>query len=207
MTMQILNCEQGSEEWFRARMGIPTASEFRTIVGVKKDARDKLTRATYMRKLAGEIITGQPMETYTNNHMERGKEQEAEARALYAFMYDTEPQLVGFIRKDDTGCSPDSLIGTNGGLEIKCALAHIQIERLEKDEVPPEHNLQVQGNIWIAEREFWDFVSYCPRLPLLSKRVCRDDRCIKELAAAVDQFNSELQEMVAKIQRYGGHEC
>lgn len=201
--MQIIDCEQNSPEWYAARLGIPTASEFKTIIGVKKDAREKVTRQTYMRKLAGEILTGEPMETYTNIHMERGREMEAQARDLYAFTYDCEPQCVGFIRNGQTGCSPDSLIDKNGGLEIKSALAHIQIERLERDELPSEHRLQVHGNIWLAEREWWDFVSYCPRLPLFRTRVYRDETIIKDMGAAVDQFNAELGELVARIRRLG----
>lgn len=202
MPMQIFTCEQGSPEWYACRMGIPTASEFKTILGVKKEAKDKLTRQIYMRKLAGEILTGDPMPTYSNPDLERGKEFEPEARNLYALLYDVEPQIVGFIRNGDAGCSPDSLIGENGGLEIKVAQAHIQIDRLERNELPAEHMLQVQGNIWKAEREWWDFVSYCPKLPLFTKRVMRDDKIIKELADAVDQFNSELAAMVDRIRAY-----
>jgi hypothetical protein len=200
--MQILNFEQGSPEWYAARLGIPTASEFKTIIGVKKDAKDKVTRQIYMRKLAGEILTGEPMESYSNGHMDRGREMEDEARNLYCFECNMEPQRVGFIRNGNTGCSPDSLIGTDGGLEIKTALAHIQIDCLDRDEFPPEHRFQVQGNLWLAEREWWDFVSYWPKLPLLVKRVYRDESCIKDIAAAVDQFNSELHEMVTRLRAY-----
>lgn len=202
--MIIVDCAQGSPEWFAARMGLPTASEFKTIIGVKKDAREKVTRQAYMRKLAGEILTGEPMDSYSNEHMERGKIMEDEARDLYAFMTDAEPQRVGFIRNGKAGCSPDSLIGKDGGLEIKTALAHIQIERLMKDEIPPEHRAQVQGNIWLAERDWWDFVSYCPKLPLLVKRVPRDDGYIATLSGAVNEFNDELQAIVDQIRRYGG---
>ena len=200
--MQIIECEQGGEEWFRARMGIPTASEFKTIIGVKKDAREKVTRQTYMRKLAGEILTGEPMESYTNAHMERGKEWEDEARDLYSFMTDTEPQRVGFIRNGDCGCSPDSLIGAEGGLEIKTALPHIQIDRLESGELPSEHRAQVQGNIWLADRQWWDFVSYCPKLPLLVVRVPRDNGYIATLSGAVDEFNAELAALVERVRNY-----
>lgn len=205
--IEIIDCEQGSEAWFEARLGLPTASEFKTLIGVKKDAKDKVTRQTYMRKLAGEIITGRPAESYTNFHMERGHEQEDEARKLYAFMADAEPQRVGFIRSGQKGCSPDSLIGDNGGLEIKTALPHIQIERLEKNELPPEHRAQVQGSIWIAERAWWDFVSYCPGLPLFVTRVHRDDGYIATLSGAVNDFNAELAELVERIRQYGIREA
>lgn len=200
--MKIIECEQGSPEWFASRLGLPTASEYKTIVAVKKEAREKITRQTYMRKLAGEIVTGLPMESYSNAHMERGTEQEAEARSLYAFAQDVEPQRVGFIVNGRTGCSPDSLIGDNGGLEIKSALPHIQIERLERNELPSEHRLQVQGCLWITGRAWWDFVSYCPKLPLFVKRVERDEQCIADIKSAVDQFNDELALMVAWLRSY-----
>lgn len=201
--MQIIDCVQGTPEWFAARLGIPTASEFKTVIGIKKDAREKLTRATYMRKLAGEILTGEPMPTYSNADMERGQIQEDEARDLYAFTNDVEPMRVGFIRNGNAGCSPDSLIEERGGLEIKCALPHIQIERLESGELPSEHRAQVQGNLWITEREYWDFCSYCPKLPLFVIRVERDNGYIANLAGAVKVFNDELAAMVARIRSYG----
>jgi hypothetical protein len=61
----------------------------------------------------------------------------------------------------------------------------------------------VQGNIWLAEREWWDFVSHCRRLPLFVTRVYRDDGYIATLSGAVTQFNEELAELVEKIRRYG----
>ena len=169
--MQVFtDLEQGSAEWFAARAGIPTASKFATVMA-KGEGK---TRNEYMRKLAGELLTGEPMDSYTNAHMERGKEMEDEARNTYALIYDAEPQRVGFIRNGNKGGSPDSLIGEDGGLEIKTALPHIQIERLLRNDLPPEHRAQVQGNIWIAEREWWDFVSYWPRLPMMRVRVPRE---------------------------------
>lgn len=203
--IQIIDCAQGSEDWFRARMGIPTASEFACVIRTKGrgDNGESKERTTYMRKLAGEILTGDPMASYSDADMERGKIMEEEARDLYSLLRDVEPELIGFIRNHDAGCSPDSLIGKDGGLEIKCALPHIQIDRLERDVLPPEHRAQVQGNIWLAEREWWDFASYCPRLPLFVKRVYRDDGYIATLAGAVNSFNEELAELVERIRSYG----
>jgi hypothetical protein len=203
MTVQIYDCEQGSPEWFAARLGIPTASEFKTIIGIKKDAREKVTRRTYMHKLAGEILTGLPMESYSNENMERGKAMEEEARDAYAFMRNADPQLVGFIRSGNTGCSPDSLIGDNGILEIKTKLPHLLIDCLLKDEFPPEHKAQCQGALWIAEREFIDIAIYWPKLPLFVKRSYREDGYIANLAGAVREFNEELAEIVYRIRRYG----
>jgi hypothetical protein len=202
--LQIIECEQGTEAWHTARLGVPTASCFATVMAKGKDGGASKTRADYMRKLAGEILTGEPMDSYTNQHMERGKEWEPDARNLYAFMHDCEPQLVGFIRNGQKGCSPDSLIGNDGGLEIKAALPHIQVERLLADRLPAEHRAQVQGSLWVAEREWWDFTSYCPKLPIFVTREHRDEEYIAKLSAAVDEFNDELAAMVERIRKLGG---
>ncbi len=198
--MQVFNdIEQGSVEWFAARAGIPTASRFATVMA-KGEGK---TRAEYMRKLAGEIITGELAEGFTTPHMERGKLMEDEARETYAFINSVEPYQVGFIRSGDKGASPDSLIGSDGGLEIKTALPHIQIDRLERDRLPPEHKAQVQGNLWISEREWWDFVSYWPRLPMLITRVYRDEPYIKAMSDEIDRFNDEKAALVERIRAYG----
>lgn len=197
--MQIIECDQGSEAWFRARMGIPTASEFHTVMASGRGGGESKTRRTYMLKLAGEILTGEPMDSFGNVHTERGKEMEPDARNLYAFMRDVEPQLVGFIRNGQKGCSPDSLIGSGGMVEIKTKLPHLQVDCLLSDRVPPEHKAQCQGALWVAEREWIDFVSYWPGLPLFVKREHRDEEYIATLAAAVDEFNDELAATVERV--------
>jgi hypothetical protein len=203
----IIDCDQGSPEWFRARMGIPTASMFGTVMAKGKNGGASLTRQSYMHKLAGEILTGEPMESYSNGDMERGRAMEDEARNAYYFQTGADLRQVGFIKGSYAGCSPDALImdGANstGGLEIKCASPHIQIARLLDGRMPPEHAAQVQGGMWITGAECWDFVSYCPRLPLLIVRVPRDDGKIAEIAGAVRQFNEELAQVVERIRRVG----
>lgn len=195
--------EQGTPAWRLLRSGIPTASEFHTVMAKGKDGGVSVTRARYLRRLAGEVITGEPSpEGYTNHHMERGKAMEDEARDDYAFIHDAEIRRVAFIRNGQKGASPDSLVGDNGGLEIKTAIPEVQIERLLRGELPPEHKAQVQGNLWVAEREWWDFVSYWPRLPLLKVRVTRDEPYIKTMSVEIDRFNDELAEMVERIRAY-----
>lgn len=203
MTLQIIDCDQNSPEWFTARLGIPTASRFATVMA-KGEGK---TRDEYMRRLAGEIFTEEPAESFTNAHTERGHDMEGIARAEYAFITGNEPLQVGFIRNGNKGASPDSLIGTNGGLEIKTALPHIQIDRLERDRLPPEYKAQVQGNLWISEREFWDFVSYWPKMPMFTVRVYRDEEYIKAMSDEVDRFNDELAARVERLRRYGQKEA
>src|SRR5437868_9689470 len=195
MDLQLFDCEQGTPEWYAARAGIPTASEFDTVLAKGKGGGESKTRRTYMLKLIGERITGAPMYSYSNDHMERGKEMEQEARDLYAMLSDVEPLRVGFMRRGDAGASPDSLVGDNGLLEIKTTLAHLQLDCLLNDELPSEHKAQCQGQLWISGREWVDFVSYWPGLPLFGKRVFRDEPYIARLKVEVDAFNSEMLEL------------
>lgn len=195
--------EQGSEEWFAARAGLPTASEFKTVQASGKGGAESITRAKYMRQLAGEILTGEPAPAgYSNDHMLRGQEQEDDARRLFSLITDYEPIRVGFVREGRAGCSPDSLIGEDAGLEIKCAIPAVQIERLQLGRLPPEHVAQVQGSLWVTGRQHWHFVSYCPRLPPLIVRVERDETYIANLANAVAAFNGEVDNIVQSIRTY-----
>lgn len=200
--LKIFECEQGSDEWHRTRSGMPTASEFATVMAVGRGGGESKTRRTYMLKLAGERLTGELVEGYTNAHMERGKAMEDEARNFYAFMTDAVPQRVGFIVNGPKGCSPDALIGELGVLEIKTALPHILVELLLKDQFPPEHKAQCQGALWIAERDWIDIAIYWPKLPLFVKRAYRDEAYIRQIADAVEIFNAELHETVEQIKGY-----
>jgi hypothetical protein len=207
MAIEIFNCIQGSERWFRARMGIPTASFFSDILAKGRGGERSKTRDSYMRKLAAETITEELGETFKSSAMDRGNEMEAEARAYYALMHDADPELVGFVRNGDKGASPDALIESNGGLELKTQRADLLIETLDHGArdpswIPPEHVAQVQGNLWITEREWFDLCIYWPKMPIFTRRVYRDNAYIMSLAASVRQFNDELAEMVERIRSY-----
>lgn len=202
--MDVLTCEQGTAEWHEARLGIPTASQFSTLLAKGKGGGDSKTRKTYLHKLAGEILTGEQMDTFGNAHTEHGHEVEGEARALYEFMCDAEVREVGFIRSGRKGCSPDGLVGDVGMVEIKRKLPHIMVETILSGRFPPAHKAQVQGQLWIAEREWCDLVCYYPSMPPFISRAYREDEYIEQLAEAVEAFNAELDEIVAKVREYRG---
>ncbi len=202
MAIEIFECEQNSDEWMRARMGIPTASMFATVMAKGKDGGASVTRKTYLYKLAGEILTGEPMETYQNSHMERGHVMEPEARDLYCFAMDMPLTRVGFVRNGSCGCSPDSLIGENGVLEIKTAAPHILVEYLLAGKFPAEHVAQTQGALMVTGRTWVDIAIYWPKMPLFTCRAYRDEPYIAKLSAAVDLFNEELAQVVARVRAY-----
>jgi hypothetical protein len=193
--LEIYNDAQGSGEWLSRRMGIPTCSCFKDILA-KGEGK---TRRSYMYRLAAEIITGEPVETFKSAAMERGNEMEKEARDLYSFVQDVSPEIVGFVRRGNVGGSPDSFIGDNGILEIKTQRSDLLAATILEDKVPPEHVAQIQGYLWITGRKWCDLWIYWPRMPHFLKRVPRDDAYIAVLEAAVETFNAELQDVVARL--------
>jgi len=200
--MEIFDCDQNSPAWFDARKGLATASSFKKILA-KGEGK---TRKSYMNQLAAEIITGEPMENFTTPAMARGHAMEDEARDYFSFLMDVEPVRVGFVRNGRKGCSPDSLIGPSDLLEIKTQRGDLLIETILKDDVPSEHKAQIQGQLWVAEREVCHLLVYWPAMPPFIKAVRRDEKFISELSRAVSIFNEELDALVERIRSYGGHD-
>lgn len=189
--------EQGSEAWHELRRGIPTASMFKTLMA----KGEQKGRATYLYKLAGERITGECAENYTNEAMEAGKRDEPELRRDYAFVHDCEPQLVAFIRNGKSGCSPDALIGDDGVLEIKRTAPHLLIPLLlEPAKFPPAHYAQCQGALMVTGRKWCDLLVGHPKMPKrLIVRTERNEDYIGELRDAVDVFDLELRRLVERL--------
>jgi predicted phage-related endonuclease len=196
--VETFELEQGTPEWWDVRMGIATASNF---TKVKAGGEGKI-RWRYMRMLAGEQITRMPAETFRNDAMDRGTAQEPALRSLYALMTNNEPIPCGFMRRRlgdyMIGCSPDSLIETKGMLEIKSAAAHVLIEVVEGNQIPPEHVAQCQGSLLVSGREYCDLFIGCPGMRPFYKRIPRDEAYITMLANFLDVFNRELAQMVER---------
>jgi len=200
MAVEILrDIEQGTDAWLRARLGVPTASNFSAILA----RGEGKTRRSYMMKLASEIITGEVGESFSTPAMDRGKVMEAEARELYAFLQDEPLEQVGFVLNGNRGASPDSLVGRNGGLEIKTQRGDLLAETLLKGDFPPEHKAQVQGNLLVCERDWWDLIVFWPRMPLFRCRVARDEPYLKRLDDEINRFSDELQGVVERLRKVG----
>lgn len=192
---------QGADEWLQARCGRATASEFKSVLA-KGEGK---TRAKYLRQVLAERLTGKPVETYTNGHMERGTIQEPIAREAYEAETGLLVEQVGFIPHADlmAGCSPDGLVSDDGGAEIKCVIPTVHVETMLREGYPPEHKAQIMGNLWISGRSWWDFVSFCPDMPehlrLYVHRVKRDEEYIAALEKEVRKFLAELDALYAML--------
>ena len=198
--MIIADVEQGTEEWFAARLGIPTASGFDKIVTTKGEPSKQALK--YMYQLAGERVSGIKEESYESAAMRRGKDVEQEARDFYELTQGVEILKVGVCypdKKKRYGSSPDGLIGEDGGVEIKCPIMSTHVGYLLDGGLPMDYFQQVQGNLLVTGREWWDFLSYYPGLKPLLIRITPDKDFLKALSAQIEIFCKNLDEIVSKI--------
>jgi hypothetical protein len=200
MVIEISNISQGSPEWMALRLGIPTASNFGKILtatGKISESREK-----YMKRLAGEAVSGRSEENYQSYRMKRGAEMEAESRRVYEMDNEIEIRQVALVYKDERrafSSSPDGLISSDGGFETKDAEFVVQIDRLFNGKMITSHIPQCQGGLYICEREYWIFRSYCSGLPSLNIRLERDEKYIARLSEELERFCYELVIMIKRL--------
>lgn len=198
---EIYTFPQLSPEWFRVKLGIVSAGSFGKVLAKGKNK----TRSGYMLKLAAEILTGEHRDTYQSKDMIRGTEQEPQARDEYSFVTGNSVNQIGFCKRGRIGVSPDGLVGSEGGIEIKSVIAETQIETVIANRVPSAHKAQIQGCLFVLDCEWWDFVSYSPLLKnqsrnyIFIKRMFRDEKYIADLQVELIKFIGELDELVEKI--------
>lgn len=157
-------------------------------------------------QLVVERITGEPLERGGGAATAWGRDVEPAAREAYELETGNTVDEAGFIPHPavaNTGCSPDGLVGEDGGLEIKCPKdPRIHLERFFSG-VPAEYIPQIQGCMWVTGRKWWDFVSFDPRMPaamqMLVIRVWRDDEYIARLEAAVIEGEKEVERRTAEL--------
>lgn len=200
--MQIIrDIDQGSQEWLNLRLGIVTCSELDCLlVNGKGQAGFGAGAFSYMDQLIGERITGEAADPFQGNrHTERGHELEGKARELYVARTGAELEQVAIILNQGIGYSPDALVGSEGLDEIKTKLPKFQVSVILAGEVPKEHIAQCQGGLWVSDREWIDFISYWPGMPLFIKRMYRDEAVIRTIAERVRVFYELLEERMERV--------
>lgn len=192
--MKILTCAQGSTEWSAARLGVVTASEADALVSPEGKVRTGAGPRSYLFRKLAEKVMGYAGDSGSTFNMDNGAMLEKIALPWYSFTYDTEIQRVGFCLSDDgrTGCSPDGLIGEDGGIEVKSPTAPIHLEYLLEGVVPKEYRCQVQFSLWVTQRKWWTFISYSRHLPSLVLTVGPDPKFQEAITEAVVEFNAEF---------------
>lgn len=182
---------QGSDEWFKARTGRPTASNFERII--TPTGKDSSQWEGFAIDLVADCIRPDMLDFIGNKHTDRGNELEPEARESFSKIMGLEVQQVGFVTRDDgiVGCSPDGLIYQKGkpvaGLELKCPLAKNHAKYLVEGVLPKDYAPQVHGGMAVTGLDFWYFMSYCQGMAPFIIRVERDGFTAK-VTDALDRF-------------------
>ncbi|MCV0420108.1 MAG: YqaJ viral recombinase family protein [Microbacterium sp.] len=170
------------------------------LVNGKGEADFGVAAFTYMDQLIGERITGEAAELpFTTRATARGHEFEVVARGLYEAREEVVTEQAAIIINHGAGYSPDSLVGYDGLTEIKSKLPKFQVAVIINGEVPKEHVAQCQGGLWVSEREWIDFISYWPGMPMFVKRMHRDEAMIRKIAERVGTFYELMEARMDRV--------
>lgn len=208
--MKIQDCKQGSPEWIQARLGKVTASEIDSLISPTGKIRTGEGPNTYLCKKLCERILGYSPDGDANSFaMGQGVILETEACPWYEFTRDLKVQQVGFVTDDSEryGCSPDGLVGEDGGLEIKCFQPVHALQCLLGGVIPADYVMQVQMGLFVTGRKWWDWMSYSRQFPPLIVRVERDEKIQATLRQALEifleKFDARLAEITALREQHG----
>ena len=190
--METQMTEQRTPGWHAQRKGRITASMVGAILGHSP----WMTRDNAMRTLV-RTWHGAPSEFTGNPATEYGTFHEAHALADYAAQMGHKVEQVGFITRHDwAGCSPDGLIGTNGGLEIKCPFGLRHAKPGEAKFKPlheqPHYVDQVQFSLWVTDRIWWSFWQWAPYLEPQHESVVASTAWQDENLPKLIQFYAEF---------------
>lgn len=204
MTLTVYqDLEQGSDEWHAARCGLMTCSELNLILTpTLKLANNEKTRS-HAYELAAQRITQYVEPGYIGENMLRGWQDEITARELYSQHRAPVQEVGGMCRDFGTfklWCSPDGLVGTDGGTESKSRIQKYQIQTITSNEVPQDHVLQVQGCLAVSGREWWDYISFCGGMPMWVIRVLPDPAIQQAIKEACEAFEVKIQELMTQYQ-------
>ena len=207
--MKIVECAQGSPQWMAARSGVITASMFRVARSRKKTTRERTEEAQdYAFRLAIERLNQEPLDGgHETWQMRRGHELEPDARIAHQADIGVYVKPVGMVLTDDGkfGASADGWIGEDGGAEYKCLISPEELRTTIIGHDLQKYTDQVQGNLWLSGRLWWDFCIYCPPLKPVKEffrwRIKRDDDYIEAMELDLIEFDKLVEQNVAELRK------
>lgn len=184
--------EQNTEAWQALRLGKATASSFGCFMANEGKAFGEPAKK-YALQIALERINGVKKENgFTNEHMERGHEQEPVSRMLYEQEYFVDVQNGGFFDGGEYGDSPDGLVGTDGVLEIKSVIDTTHYATMKRGSFDPAYKWQLVGHLECTGRKWVDFASFCSDFP--------EEKQLLVYRTYADEFKEEIERLV--VRRY-----
>ena len=188
------NIEQNTDEWLALRAGKLTGSGFSKIMANYGKAFGEPAKK-YAADIALEKITGAAIgQGYSNDHMERGHEQEPIARMKYEEEFFCEVDNGGFFESDWIGVSPDGLVLNDGVIEIKSVISSAHYNNIKRQSFDPAYRWQLVGNLKFTGREWIDFISFCADYP--------DDKKLYTFRLFKDDLSEEFNQMDDRIEQF-----
>lgn len=203
--MKIYDVIQGTSAWQDLRVGVATASNFEKILTPAKLAFSSQADAYAMQLLAEEHLGMKLDKAVGSSSMDRGDVLEKKALGLYRLQHDdVELRRIGFVTRDDgkVGCSPDHFVDDEGMLEIKCPEPTQHVAYLI-DSTGIGYVLQVQGGLWLCEKDYCDTMSYHPDMPPALVRKGRDEKVIAAISENVERFLELKEDLKARLHKLG----
>tara|TARA_R100000951_G_scaffold114801_2_gene120884 strand:+ start:170 stop:793 length:624 start_codon:yes stop_codon:yes gene_type:complete len=194
--------DQNTDEWLNLRCGKYTSSNFPKICANMGKAFGT-PAIKYARKKALEQVTKtlDNSDKFSNSYMERGHELEPIAIELYERETFNKVDNGGFYCNEFLGDSPDGLVGSDGCVEVKSVISNTHWERIEKGGYDTSYKWQIQGHLLLSNRQWCDFISYCPEFiprPLYVYRVERNTEMLEQLKTRLSEFH-ELVKSKTKL--------
>jgi putative phage-type endonuclease len=199
---------QGSEAWFKSRLGSVTASRMSDVLA-KGKAGEAVTRQKYRMQIIAERVSGQVADSFNNAAMQWGTDHEPLARIRYEADTGYFVDEVGFCNHPTIkwlGASPDGIIsGVNALIEIKCPNTQTHLGYRLDNKPPAVYVNQMQCQMWVTDATYCDFVSYDPRVPehlqLFVSRLRRDNDLIAKMETEVVKFLGEVDDAIKQLEK------
>lgn len=212
--------KQNSVEWFAARLGIPTASDFHRIITPEGKPSKAETTEAYMNRLLFEWVSGVPYQEndYKSDFMQHGHDNEDGAAARFEFHTGLTTRKCGFVTNDagTVGSSPDRIVWDAASaadegygepwatVELKSPQGPAQIGYLlDKPSLVKKYRVQTQGQIWVCEFDH-GFIHSDHTISPVILPIDRDEDYISLLAQRVTRFVDKMLEKRFILEREYG---
>lgn len=204
--MDPLKLKQGSEAWQQYRIAKVTGSRVKDMLDFTAKGEPGSKRKAYMAEIVSERLTGLLAEHYVSPEMRWGTETESLARSSFESRTRLEVDVVGISQHPTIAefcASADGFISHDGVAEFKCPKTSTHISWMLANKVPEEHTLQCYAEMACSGRDFCEFASFDPRLPLrhqlFMKTLYRNDEIIGLIEDGVRKFLSEVDALIAEL--------
>jgi hypothetical protein len=186
--------EQNSEAWLKMKRGVLSASN---ICKVLTPARLEISKTTgYLYEFCRQRVDDMPYGDFSTRHTDRGHIEESLALQVYEAKFGGLKRC-GFVENTKhgfkIGCSPDALVGDEGGVQVKSFTPNVQFGNIIEDKIENCHALQVQMELFVTERQWWDVIYQSSGTHQVVTRVYPDEAKQVKIKEACADFYSRVE--------------